>query len=241
VGAGGHEFPDGSPACGTPPTVIDPCKIDPGLLKCFSTSVTVDTLFSSGQSQEINDAMKVIFSMFGGADKFYAATGIPNLQFKYVTTLSCTQSNAVGCYAGNGVIELMNGSLQPGSTLIPGWYIAHEVAHAFDFSLSGGNPELYRSQTFVDHFVPQNRIQDFLNIPSCKVRAGIGCSGAVWTSRVTGTNGTKYGKTNSVEDFADTFSVLYALSVTQTGLPYNSFSDPWRIDEPNRIITGRTH
>ena len=72
----------------------------------ISTTTTLDPKLNSAQKKEINDAMDTIFKMFGGAEKFYAETGILNLSFVFVTKLTYTQDNAVSCYVGNGVIEM---------------------------------------------------------------------------------------------------------------------------------------
>ena len=175
--------------------------------------------------------------MFGGADRFYAETGILNLTFECVTKLSSGGNMDVACYTGNGVIEMTDAAFNP-APLVSGWFVGHEVGHAFDFSLSGGNPSLYRSQAFVDHFVPKCWWASFWGLPSCKVAPFVGCGGSTWSSHVINTGTTIRGQDNSAEDFADTFAVAYALSVNQQSLPYRSFNSQWRLDEVTRMING---
>ena len=130
-----------------------------------STLLTVDAQFTPAQTQEINSAMGIIFMLFGGADGFFARTGIPNIHFKCAAQLSCAGSNAVSCYVGNGVIEMSLGAFNP-APLVTGWYVAHEVGHAFDFSRCGGNPGRYRSQAFVEQFVPKTWWRRLLGLPA---------------------------------------------------------------------------
>jgi len=201
------------------------------------TVTSVDAQFTPAQRQEINAAMQVIFNLFGGADKFYALTGIPNLKFFYPTKLSCGQSNAVSCYVGNGVIEMTAGAFNP-APLVSGWYIAHEVGHAFDFSHSGGNPRLYRSQAFVEYFVPRNWYQRLMRLPIRKVASNIGYQGKIWTEIAKTTGASIRGQLNSAEDFADTFAVIYAESILQGDLPYRSFNSRWRYVQVKAMIKG---
>jgi hypothetical protein len=224
-----------SPTATFPPGPTESGSIDPDSCLSPCTITTVDAQFSPAQRQEINEAMNVIFSLFGGADKFYAATGIPNLRFVCTTQLSCTQSNAVSCYVGNGVIEMTAGAFSP-APLVSGWYIAHEVGHAFDFSRSGGKPGLYRSQAFVEHFVPKNWLQRLFRLPIIKVARNIGYEGKVWTEIAKTTGASIRGELNSAEDFADTFAVIYAEAITQGVLPYRSFNSRWRHDEVYAMI-----
>ena len=204
-----------------------------------STATTLDSHFTSAQSQEISNAMEAIFKMFGGADKFYTETGILNLTFEYVAELTSAGSVEVACYIGNGMIEMTSAAFDP-APLVSGWFIAHEVGHAFDFSLSGGDPKRYRSQVFVDHFVPKSCWAKFWGLPSCKVAPFVGCGGSTWASHVIGTGTTRRGEDNSAEDFADTFAVAYALSVIQQSLPYRSFNSQWRLDEVTSMILGKS-
>jgi hypothetical protein len=203
-----------------------------------ATITSLDVQFNSAQRQEINDAMRVIFQLFGGADKFYAITGIPNLKFISPKQLSCAQSNAVSCYVGNGVIEMTAGAFNP-APLVPGWYIAHEVGHAFDFSRSGGNPRFYRSQAFVEYFVPKNWYQRLLGLPIRKVASNIGYQGKIWTEIAKTTGASIRGQLNSAEDFADTFAVIYAESILQGDLPYRSFNSRWRYVQVRAMIKGK--
>jgi hypothetical protein len=203
----------------------------------ISTTITVDSRFSPAQEQEINDAMRVIFNLFGGADKFYQATDISNLKFIRPARLSCAQSNAVSCYVGNGVIEMTAGAFSP-APLVTGWYIAHEVGHAFDFSRSGGNPRLYRSQAFVEYFVPKNWLQRFLGLPVFNLASSIGYQGKLWTEIARTTGASIRGQLNSAEDFADTFAVIYAEAIIHGDLPYRSFNSRWRFDTVNAMIKG---
>jgi len=79
------------------------------------------------------------------------------------------------------------------------WYVLHEIAHLFDMNDSGGNPYLYKSNAFVEAFIPGG----------CKL-AWNGCTGAQWNPTDKGTS--LYGLSNgSIEDFADSFAstVLY--------------------------------
>jgi hypothetical protein len=209
----------------------------PGLWASGSTSIMVDPQFTPAQRQEIMDAMNVIFNLFAGADKFYALTGIPELKFVYTTRLSCAVSNAVSCYVGNGVIEMSAAALSP-TALISGWYVAHEVGHAFDFSRSKGKPRLYRSQVFVDHFVPRSWWQHLLRLPAGKISGNVGYQSGKWTEIAKETGASIRGQLNSAEDFAETFSVIYALSVIQGTLPYRSFNSQWRFDQVNAMILG---
>jgi hypothetical protein len=202
-----------------------------------STISTLDSLFSSAQAQEISDALDVIFIMFGGADRFYSVTGIWNLSFELVTKVSSGGSVDVACYTGNGVVELTTAVFNP-APLVSGWFIAHEVGHAFDFSLSGGNPRLYRSQAFVDHFVPKCWWARLWGLPGCILIPNAGCGGKAWAARVRNSGTTRRGEDNSAEDFADTFAVAYALAVTHQSLPYRSFNSQWRLDEVTRMING---
>jgi hypothetical protein len=215
------------------PTAVIP--VDPSAPA--STVSTVDPQFTPAQGQEINAAMSVIFDMFGGADKFYAATGIPNIKFVSPTQLSCAQSNAVSCYVGNGVIEMTAAAFNP-APLVQGWYIAHEVGHAFDFSRSGGNPRLYRSQAFVEYFVPKNWLQRLLGLPISRVTSNIGYQGKDWTEIAKTTGASIRGQLNSAEDFADTFAVLYAETVLKGDLPYRSFNSRWRYVQVRAMING---
>jgi hypothetical protein len=181
--------------------------------------------------------MDAIFKMFGGADRFYAETSILNLTFEYVTELSSSGNMDVACYIGNGVIQMTSAAFNP-APLVSGWFIAHEVGHVFDFSQSGGDPRLYRSQVFVDHFVPKSCWARFWGLPNCKAAVFVGCGGSTWSSHVIHTGTTRRGEDNSAEDFADTFAVAYALSVNQQSLPYRSFNSQWRLDEITRMING---
>ena len=212
-------------------------RIDPTPAASGSTAITVDTQFTPAQRQEINDAMSVIFKLFGGSEKFYALTGIPELKFVSTTRLSCAASNAAACYVGNGVIEMSAAALSP-NALIPGWYIAHEVGHAFDFSRSKGKPRLYRSQAFVDHFVPRSWWQRLLGLPGGRVAGNVGYQSAQWTNIAKETGASIRGQLNSAEDFAETFAVIYAVTVTQGGLPYRSFNSQWRFDKLKTMIKG---
>jgi hypothetical protein len=202
-----------------------------------STIAIVDSKFTSAQAQEINTAMVVIFNLFGGAEKFYAATGIPNLKFVLPEKLSCAQSNAVSCYVGNGVIEMTAGAFNP-APLVSGWYIAHEVGHAFDFSRSGGKPRLYRSQAFVEYFVPKNWFQRLFGLPIRNVTSNIGYQGKDWTEIAKTTGASIRGQLNSAEDFADTFAVIYAETVLKGDLPYRSFNSRWRYVQVMAMIRG---
>jgi hypothetical protein len=202
-----------------------------------STTTTLDSRFTSAQSLEISNAMDTIFEMFAGAERFFAETGIVNLTFNSVTTVTSHGSNDVACYTGNGVIEMTGAAFNP-APLVSGWFIAHEVGHAFDFSLSGGDPRLYRSQVFVDHFVPKCWWARLWGLPGCKLAKNVGCGGNTWASHVINTGTTRRGQDNSAEDFADTFAVAYALFINQTSLPYRSFNSQWRLDEVTRMIHG---
>jgi hypothetical protein len=208
-----------------------------GASRSTFTTTNVDPKFTPEQQQEINAAMGVIFNMFGGAHKFFAATGIPTLKFVCKTELSCTQSNAVSCYVGDGVIEMTSSAFNP-APLVQGWYIAHEVGHAFDFSFSGGDPRFYRSQAFVEYFVPKKWWQRLLGLPILNVLPNIGYQGKDWTeiARTTGTS--IRGQLNSAEDFADTFSVIYAETVLHGDLPYRSFNSRWRYVQVSAMIKG---
>jgi hypothetical protein len=179
----------------------------------------------------------VIFNMFGGAHKLNAATGIPTLKFVLKTQLSCTQSNAVSCYVGDGILEMTAAAFNP-APLVSGWYIAHEVGHAFDFSLSGGNPMLYRSQAFVENFVPKKWWQRLLRLPIFNVTPNIGYQGKDWTEIARTTGASIRGQLNSAEDFADTFAVIYAETVLHGDLPYRSFNSRWRYVQVSAMIKG---
>jgi hypothetical protein len=220
-----------------PDKTIPKTAIPAGASVSTCTVTSVDAQFTPAQRQEINAAMQVIFNLFGGADKFYALTSIPNLKFVYPTKLSCAQSNAVSCYVGNGVIEMTAGAFNP-APLVSGWYIAHEVGHAFDFSRSGGNPRLYRSQAFVEYFVPKNWYQRLLGLPIRKVASNIGYQGKIWTEIAKTTGASIRGQLNSAEDFADTFAVIYAESILQGDLPYRSFNSRWRYVQVKAMIKG---
>ncbi len=202
-----------------------------------STVTSVDSKFTAEQSQEINAAMNVIFNLFGGEEKFYAATGIANLKFVLPEKLSCAQSNAVCCYVGDGVIEMSAGAFNP-APLVSGWYIAHEVGHAFDFSRSGGKPRLYRSQAFVEYFVPKNWFQRLFGLPIRNVTSNIGYQGKDWTEIAKTTGASIRGQLNSAEDFADTFAVIYAETVLKGDLPYRSFNSRWRYVQVMAMIKG---
>ena len=97
---------------------------------------------------------------------------------------------------------------------------------------------MYRSQTFVNHYVPKNPFYNMSGLAGSKVAIYVGCAGSGWSINVASTHGTPYGLTNSVEDFAETFAVAYALTVNQSSFPYNSFDDPWRLNEMNAMING---
>ncbi len=218
---------------GTNPEAAAPA----GVSVSSSTSLSVDSQFTPAQQQEINAAMSVIFNLFGGAQKFYASTGIPTLKFVLKTQLSCAQNNAVSCYVGNGIIEMTAASFNP-APLVSGWYIAHEVGHAFDFSRSGGKPRLYRSQAFVEYFVPKNWLQRLLGLPNYRVLSNIGYQGKDWTEIAKTTGASIRGQLNSVEDFADTFAVIYAEAVIHGDLPYRSFNSRWRYVQVSAMIKG---
>ncbi len=211
--------------------------IPPDSTLTASTITTVDSKFTAAQAQEINAAMSVIFNLFGGEEKFHAATGIPNLKFVLPAKLSCAQSNAVSCYVGNGVIEMTAGAFNP-APLVSGWYIAHEVGHAFDFSRSVGKPRMYRSQAFVEYFVPKNWFQRLLGLPICKVAPNIGYQGKDWTEIAKTTGASIRGQLNSAEDFADTFAVIYAETILKGDLPYRSFNSRWRYVQVMAMIKG---
>jgi hypothetical protein len=214
-----------------------PGSVVPDPAEVTFTTVTVDAQFSQAQKQEIEDAMGVIFLLFGGTNKFYAATRIPQVSFIFPEKLSCSPQNAVSCYVGNGVIEMTAAAFNP-EPLVRGWYIAHEVGHAFDFSCSGGKPMCYRSQAFVENFVPKNWFQRLLGLPFCNVKSNIGYQGSDWTDIATTTGASIRGRLNSAEDFAETFAVIYALAVLHEVLPYRSFHSQWRYDEVLRMIQG---
>lgn len=220
-------------ASNSSPTTATPAGASPSTF----TTTNVDPQFTPEQQQEIHAAMGVIFNMFGGAHKFYAATGIPSLKFVYRTQLSCTQSNAVSCYVGDGVIEMTNNAFNP-APLVRGWYIAHEVGHAYDFSFSGGDPRFYRSQAFVEYFVPKKWWQRLLGLPVFNVVPNIGYQGKDWTEIARTTGATIRGQLNSAEDFADTFSVIYAETVLHGDLPYRSFNSRWRYVQVSAMIKG---
>jgi hypothetical protein len=202
-----------------------------------ATTATLDSKFTEAQAQEINAAMSVIFSLFGGAGKFFAVTGIANLKFVLPEKLSCAQSNAVSCYVGDGIIEMTAGAFSP-APLVSGWYIAHEVGHAFDFSRSGGKPRLYRSQAFVEYFIPKNWFQRLLGLPICKVSPNIGYQGKDWTEIAKATGASIRGQLNSAEDFADTFAVIYAVTILNSDIPYRSFNSRWRYVQVLAMIKG---
>jgi hypothetical protein len=214
-----------------------PGSIDLDVSVSTTTTTTVDPQFTPEQTLEINTAMKVIFDLFGGADKFFALTGILELKFVYKTKLSCAASNAVSCYVGNGVIEMSATAFRP-VPLVSGWYIAHEVGHAFDFSRCRGNPRLYRSQAFVDHFVPKSWWQRMLRLPVGKVAGNVGYQSGNWTEIAKATFASIRGQLNSAEDFAETFAVIYALTVIQGALPYRSFNSQWRFNKVKAMIQG---
>ncbi len=192
------------------------------------TTVILDENLSPAQNREITKAMTTIFKMFGGADRFYEETGIPELTFTHVTQLTCKQKGAVACYIGRGEIEMTDGAFSP-ANLVPGWYTAHEVGHVYDLSRAKDDPKKYRSQVFVNHFVPDDPFSNLAGQPGCRVVPGSGCTGEGWAMNVVGTGGTSYGQKNSVEDFADAFAVTYASYVNHSVQPYNSFHDCWRI------------
>jgi hypothetical protein len=211
--------------------------IPPDGSETTATTATLDSKFTEAQAQEINAAMNVIFSLFGGAEKFFAATGIAALKFVLPEKLSCAQSNAVSCYVGNGVVEMTAGAFSP-APLVSGWYVAHEVGHAFDFSRSGGKPRLYRSQAFVEYFVPKNWFQRLLRLPIWKVAPNIGYQGKDWTEIAKATGASIRGQLNSAEDFADTFAVIYAEAILKGDLPYRSFNSRWRYVQVMAMIKG---
>jgi hypothetical protein len=202
------------------------------------TTIQVDDRFNQDQRQEINAAMQVIFNLFGGAGRFYELTGIPNLKFVSPAQLSCKQSNAIACYLGDGVIEMTASAFNP-APLVPGWFVAHEVGHAFDFSRSRGKPRAYRSQAFVENFVPKNWLQRLFGLPICRVVSNIGYQGGVWTEIARASGASIRGQLNSAEDFAETFAVIYALAVLHRTLPYRSFNSPWRYDRVVEMIRGK--
>jgi hypothetical protein len=202
-----------------------------------STTLTIDAHFNPAQAEEISAAMGVIFQLFGGAEKFYARTGLTELKFVYPKELSSAVGNAVADYIGNGVIE-MSAAAFNAAPLIPGWYIAHEVGHVFDFSRSRGKPRLYRSQAFVNHFVPRSWWQRLLGLPGGKLIGNVGYQGKNWTGIAKESGASIRGQLNSAEDFADTFAVVYAVTVTHSGLPYRSFNSPWRFEKVKAMIEG---
>ena len=230
-------FRNSSPESSTSPLRAESGRADRDASEAISTTISVDDQFDPAQAQEINAATSVIFSLFGGADKFYARTGISELKFVYPKELSSAASNAVACYVGKGVIE-MSAAAFNAAPLIPGWYIAHEVGHAFDFSRSGGKPRFYRSQAFVNHFIPRNWWQRLLGLPVGKLVASIGYQGENWTRTAKESGASIRGQLNSAEDFADTFAVIYAVTVTHSGLPYRSFNSPWRFEKVKAMIEG---
>jgi hypothetical protein len=213
--------------------------ISPATSASPATITTVDAQFTPAQRQEINAAMNVIFGLFGGADKFYTATGIPNLKFIFPEHLSCAQSNAVSCYVGNGMIEMTASAFNP-APLVSGWYIAHEVGHAFDFSRSGGQPRYYRSQAFVEHFVPKNWLQRLLGLSITNLASNIGYQGKDWTEIAKTSGASIRGQLNSAEDFADTFAVIYAVAIIHGDLPYRSFNSRWRFDAVSAMLKGKS-
>ena len=202
-----------------------------------ATITSMDAAFTPAQRKEIEDAMSVIFDLFGGSDRFYSATGIQNLRFIHTLQLPITAGIAVASYVGNGIIEMTERAFNP-APLVQGWYVAHEVGHAFDFSRSRGKPWLYRSQAFVEHYVPKNRLRRLLGLPIKEVASYVGYQGRAWTESVENTGTTIRGQLNSAEDFADTFAVVYADAVTHTGLPYRSFNSRWRFNKVKEMIQG---
>jgi len=79
------------------------------------------------------------------------------------------------------------------------WYALHEIGHIFDANNSYGNPELYKSNSFVQAYIPGG----------CNLNWH-GCTGTQW--KPTDSDTTKYGLSDgSQEYFADSFAstILY--------------------------------
>ena len=233
-----HLLAKSSPANSAPPEPAESGGIDLQASTAASTTLTIDAHFNPAQSEEITAAMGVIFQLFGGAENFYARTGLMELKFVYPKELSSAVGNAVADYVGNGVIE-MSAAAFNAAPLIPGWYIAHEVGHAFDFSHSGGKPRLYRSQAFVDYYVPRTWWQRLFGLPVGRLIRSVGYQGKNWTVTAKESGASIRGQLNSAEDFADTFAVVYAVTVTHSGLPYRSFNSPWRFEKVKAMIEGK--
>jgi hypothetical protein len=190
----------------------------PSLQSTFP-ALFIDPTFSSFQQNVIQDSMDNINNKFGGPNNFYYATKVSSITYKHVTKLTCTGSNDVACYAGNNVVELTDAAFSTGY-LPQDWYPTHEVGHLYDFTGSGGNPAGYKSQAFVNQYSP-----------GCKVNNS-GCSGSAWSNVASGT--TPNGQKNSIEDFADTFTI----AVLANYLPFHNFTSQWRLDTMNAIING---
>jgi RHS repeat-associated protein len=157
-------------------------------------NVTILTPFTVEQLIDIFNALCAVRSKFGSQGAFAHAFGEINIAWKSFEDMPLDEhgQHAVGYYdTGNNTIYLSDKAFENGQGV---WSVVHELGHQFDMKdacsgLWGCDPKKYKSQSLVTHF----KI-------GCKV-TDLGCDD--WDD----IGATDYGKTNSVEDFADSFAV----------------------------------
>ena len=97
--------------------------------------------------------------------------------------------------------------------------IIHEIGHIFDFHNSGGDPNNYKSQFFVDLYGKGcdtgllGCLRKGQTYYDCRLNIGGACEG--YNPDLNQTTG--YGSTSSVEDFAESFAA-YVMNLA--GIPY---------------------
>jgi hypothetical protein len=158
-------------------------------------------------------SLQMVLQAFGGLENFINALG--NFVISRPQSSAYTQRlNANGITPpGMNVIFLFNsafydstGNYLPENQII--FTIIHEIAHIFDFSGSGGNPDLYQSNFFVDYFSDTPCDTGWLGClgDSSPYPAWLNFGGSSGGYNPRGSP-TEYGKMGSIEDFADSFAV----------------------------------
>ncbi len=175
----------------------------------FEGIIILDFAFNLQELLKIYDALQLIANVFGNnTDALRQAFGTVSLM--RVNQLPNGATGMTPPYFGGGLVFLSsNFSMEN---------VIHELGHQFDFNGSNGNPGLYKSQWFVNWFGSPGCdtgslgcLGDNQNIYDCKLNRGGGCGGynpPRNSSQQPGT--TLYGRTSSVDDFADSF-MIYVL------------------------------
>jgi RHS repeat-associated protein len=192
--------------------------------KCYKLLNKIQTLFPNvtiadssiwtfKQLKILLTALSMVRKAFGSLRAFINALG------NFTISLAPYLWGAYGMTPPGQNHIYLNYSLFEQKELVALHAIIHEIGHIFDFHNSGGDPNNYKSQFFVDLYgkgCDTGLLGCFRKGQThypCALNIGGACEGYNPDPKET----TEYGSTTSVEDFAESFA---AYVMNNAGMPY---------------------